>query len=67
MPLDMQRAPKGRKFMYECPITGENFEVNDKKLIGMGNPPSSPNTPVGMGQMKMTLKLVTTSTTAKEK
>lgn len=38
---------------WKCPFTGEVFEENDPRLKGRGNPPSSPNTPPGMGWVPM--------------
>lgn len=44
---------KQSEYIYECPWTGKSFEPDDKKLIGLGNPPRSPHEPPGMGGIPM--------------
>jgi hypothetical protein len=38
---------------YEDPISGEVYWENDRRLVGYGNPPSSPHVPAGRGRVPM--------------
>lgn len=39
---------------WKCPLTGKEYEEGSKELIGMGNPPGTPNAAPGMGRPAMT-------------
>lgn len=60
MSLDLAKAPKGKKYMYECAFTGKHFAPGSKELLGLGTPPRSPHQPVGTGSTPMRLVLVET-------
>ena len=40
---------------YKCPFTGKLYEIGDDRLVGMGNPPSTPNAPAGSGRPPLIL------------
>lgn len=42
-------AASNSSWVWECPYTGEEYEQDDRRLLGSGNPPASPNRPVGVG------------------
>lgn len=42
-------------FAWQCAFTGEIYRFNDPRLVGQGEPPSSPNTPAGIGSIPMQL------------
>lgn len=46
---------KPSEFVYQCAFTGENFEPDDKRLLGLGFPPRSPAQPVGTGSTPMSM------------
>lgn len=60
MSLDLAKPPKGKKYVYECPFTEKTFDLDDEKLIGLGNPPRSPEQPVGTGSTPMKIRLIST-------
>lgn len=49
----MSQEQQKTAWVYECPWKGEKIEPDDKRLIGLGNPPRSPNEPPGMGGVAM--------------
>lgn len=46
------------KKMWLCQFTGELYELNDERIAGLGQPPSSPDTPPGLGRVPMTMVTV---------
>lgn len=42
-----------KKIAYKCPFTGDLFVQEDPRLVGKGNPPHTPNAPVGTGRHRM--------------
>lgn len=46
------------KTVYKCPITGDLYPPNDPALVGLGNPPRTPNAPVGAGRVQMQYELI---------
>lgn len=44
--------------VYRCPITGDLYPPGDPELTGLGNPPRSPNAPVGAGRIQMSYELI---------
>lgn len=52
---------KEATFGYQCPVSGTHYRVNDSRLRGYGNPPSSPAAQTrfkGMGTFPMPRVLV---------
>lgn len=47
-----------QKIVFVCPWTKKEFDQDDPKLHGLGNPPRSPHEPVGMGGIPMQRKIV---------
>lgn len=46
------------KRMWLCQFTGELYDINDERVAGLGQPPSSPDTPPGIGRVPMTMVTV---------
>lgn len=51
-------AKKDKVLGYICPIEGTVYWENDERLIGMGNPPSTPHVPAGRGRVAMEKQVV---------
>lgn len=50
---------KETKLVWVCTFTNKEYEFNSPELAGLGEPPSSPDTPPGYGAFPMTLKSIT--------
>jgi hypothetical protein len=62
MALPNQRESADMKQMWLCQFTGELYDLTDPRIAGLGQPPSSPDTPPGIGRVPMTLVSVDETT-----
>lgn len=62
MSLDLRKPPKGKKYVYTCPFNGCMYNHDSELLLGLGNPPRSPNQPIGSGSTPMQMSLVDEAT-----
>jgi len=44
-----------KKLAWLCQFTATTYDMNAPEIAGQGQPPSSPQTPAGLGSVPMTL------------
>lgn len=44
-----------KKLAWLCQFTATTYDLDSPDIVGYGQPPSSPNTPAGLGRVPMTL------------